>query len=161
VGDLSRNDLPERPGHAGWPVATPEAQMIGPFASELAWFPHGPRTSATVDLIERTADDVLLPLIGVTLRSATRNYRPTPGLELEGAGIAFSSAKESDDGDWMVLRCVNLGDELTEARWRLPFVPTEARLARLDESPLGAAPIAGNEVRFTAAPHAVVTLLVR
>ena len=26
VADLSRNDLPERPGHAGWPVPTPEAQ---------------------------------------------------------------------------------------------------------------------------------------
>jgi alpha-mannosidase len=26
VGELSRNDLPERPGHAGWPAPVPGAQ---------------------------------------------------------------------------------------------------------------------------------------
>jgi len=31
-GELSRIDLPERPGNAGWPTHTPEAQCIGPFA---------------------------------------------------------------------------------------------------------------------------------
>ena len=46
VGDLSRNDLPERPGHAGWPVSTPEAQMLGPFGGEFALFPHA---AASVD----------------------------------------------------------------------------------------------------------------
>src|SRR6185503_10208851 len=31
VGELSRHDLPERPGHAGYPVATPAAQSLGLF----------------------------------------------------------------------------------------------------------------------------------
>ena len=74
VADLSRNDLPERPGHAGWPVPTPEAQMLGPFAAELALFPHGPRTGETVDLIERTADDVLLPLSARRCDRRSRDY---------------------------------------------------------------------------------------
>ena len=93
VGDLSRNDLPERPGHAGWPVATPEAQMPGPFAAELALLRHGPRSPEMVDFIERTADDVLLPLTGNTLRSAIGDYPATQGLELDGEGLAFSTAK--------------------------------------------------------------------
>src|SRR5438132_1287421 len=29
VGELSRGDLPTRPGHAGWPTATPPAQCLG------------------------------------------------------------------------------------------------------------------------------------
>jgi hypothetical protein len=29
VGQLSKADLPERPGHAAWPVATPDAQEAG------------------------------------------------------------------------------------------------------------------------------------
>ena len=161
VADLSRNDLPERPGHAGWPVPTPEAQMLGPFAADLALFPHGPRNSGTIDLIERTADDVLLPLTGTTLRSAIADYPATAGLELEGRGLAFSSAKESEDGEWLVLRCVNLTDDTVSGRWSLPFVPREARLARLDETPLGDAPISGRAVAFAAGACAVVTLLVR
>jgi hypothetical protein len=75
---------------------------MGPFAAEVALFPHGPRTGETIDLIERTADDVLLPLTGTTLRSAIADYPATAGLELEGRGLAFSSAKESEDGDWLV-----------------------------------------------------------
>jgi hypothetical protein len=161
VGDLSRNDLPERPGHAGWPVATPEAQMPGPFAAELALFPHGPRSTDTIDAIERTADDVLLPLTGTTLRSAIADYAATPGLQLDGEGLAFSAAKESEDGEWLVLRCVNLADRRVNGAWRLPFEPREAKLARLDETPLGNAALASREVMFAAGPHAVVTLLVR
>jgi hypothetical protein len=34
-------------------------------------------------------------------------------------------------------------------------------LARLDETPLSVIPVEGDVVRFTAPPHAVVTVLVR
>ena len=161
VGDLSRNDLPERPGHAGWPVPTPEAQMLGAFTAELALFRHGPRSSETIDLVERTADDVLLPLVGTTLRSAIADYAPTGGLELHGRGLAFSTAKESENGEWLVLRCVNLTDESVNGSWDVPFEPREANLARLDETPLGAVTLAGRSISFVAAPRAVVTLMVR
>jgi alpha-mannosidase len=161
VGDLSRNDLPERPGHAGWPVPAPEAQMLGPFAGEFAVFPHGPSSAATADLIERTADDVLLPLVGTTLRSATADYRATPSLELEGAGLAFSAAKESEDGEWLVVRCVNITDAAVKGVWHLPFEPREAMLARLDETPDSRLTPAGHRVEFTAGRRAVVTMLVR
>ena len=161
VGDLSRNDLPERPGHAGWPVPTPEAQMAGPFAAELAFFPHGTRTPDVIDEIERTADDVLLPLVGTTLRSAVADYLATGALELEGRGLAFSAAKESEDGEWLVLRCVNVTDVPVHGTWRLPFTPREAKLARLDETPLGAITPVGSAIEFSAGARAVITILAR
>lgn len=161
VGDLSRNDLPERPGHAGWPVPTPEAQMLGPFAADFALFPHGPRSAETIDLIERTADDVLLPLTGTTLRSALAEYAPTGALELEGRGLAFSCAKESEDGEWLVLRCVNLTDDSVAGRWVLPFEIREVKVARLDETPADGAGSAGRVIAFLAAPRAIVTVLAR
>src|SRR5262249_6929427 len=34
-GELSRNDLPERSGHAGWPTPTPEGQCLGPFTGRM------------------------------------------------------------------------------------------------------------------------------
>jgi alpha-mannosidase len=161
VGELSRNDLPERPGHAGWPAPTPAAQSQGPYSARLALLLHGGRTDAVVDEIERVADDVLLPLVGYTLRSALEVSPPTMGAELSGCGLAFSTLKESDDGEWLVARCVNLLEREVDGEWRFGFPVHEARLARLDETPLGELTVDAGRVVFPAAPRDAVTLLVR
>ncbi|HEY4224092.1 MAG TPA: glycoside hydrolase family 38 C-terminal domain-containing protein, partial [Myxococcota bacterium] len=133
-GELSRIDLPERPGNAGWPTKTPEAQCKGPFAAELALMLHDARTSRTIDEIERAADDVLVPLTGGTLRSALRIPQTVSGAELRGEGLACATIKESDHDEWTVLRCVNLTEEQRAGSWRLGFPVTEAWSARLDET---------------------------
>jgi alpha-mannosidase len=161
VGELSKNDLPERPGHAGWPVPTPGAQCLGPFDAELGVLLHGTRTTATIDAIEQAADDVLCPLIGTTLRSALHVPPPVAGPELVGGGLAFSTMKESEDGEWLVLRCVNLTDDEVDGRWRLPFDPRSARVARLDETVMSELIPTGRDLVFRAAPRAIVTVLVR
>jgi alpha-mannosidase len=161
VGELSRNDLPERPGHAGWPTPTPGAQSLGPFEGSFAVMFHGPHLHAAIDEIERVADEVLLPLAGDTLRSALRIPANVSGVELVGAGLAFSTFKESEDGDWLVLRCYNLREDEVSGSWRLPFDVREARLARLDETPMGELSFSGGDVRFKAGARAVVTVLVR
>ena len=161
VGALSRIDLPERPGNAGWPMETPDAQCRGPFAAELALKLHDARSPRTIDDIERAADDILLPLTGATLRSALELPEPVVGVELRGEGFAFGCAKESDDGEWMVLRCTNLIDEERAGSWRLGFPVTEARATRLDETPERAVEVLGPIVQFLAAPRETVTILVR
>jgi alpha-mannosidase len=161
VGQLSRNDLPERPGHAGWPVATPGAQCLGSFGAEFALLPHGPRSADTLDAIARASDDVLLPLRGATLRSALAIPAPTNGVELRGRGLSVSAIKDSEDGEWLVLRCVNVTDEWVEGEWRLGIEINKARLARLDETPLEALAVRADTIAFSAAPHAVVTILAR
>ena len=161
VGELSRSDLPERPGHAGWPVPTPEAQCHGPFGAEFAVMLHGPRSDEVVDTIERAAADALNPITGDTLRSALTLPPPFSGVTLEGAGLAFSAAKESEDGAYLVLRCVNVLDRPVSGRWRLGRNPREARTARLDETPGAAIVVRGEVVPFDAPPLGVVTILVR
>ena len=161
VGELSRNDIPERPGHAGWPVATPEAQNMGPFEAELAFMLHGSRTADTIDAIERAADDVLHPLTGETLRSAVSIPSSVSGIALEGTGLALSAIKENEDSGWVVLRCVNLTDEERQGTWRFPKHVSEARLARLDETLLTALATRGNTIAFRAPARAVVTILAR
>jgi alpha-mannosidase len=161
VGELSRVDLPERPGHAGWPTATPEAQCPGPFAAELALLLHGARSAASVDEIERAADDILLPLCGATLRSAMNQPQPLRGVELIGEGLAFSAARESEDGEWLVLRCVNRLDEERSGTWRLNLSVREAWLARLDETRVSPAMMRDGTIPFVAPAHGVVTMLVR
>lgn len=163
VGELSRNDLPERPGHAGWPAPTPEAQCIGPFQAEFGLLLHGPRTPPVVVEIERTADDVLFPLTGETLRSALRVPAPIDGVELRGAGLGFSALKEPEEGEGLVLRCVNFLDQPVDGEWRLNGTRRlgEALKARLDEATMERLELSGNCVRFRAAPCEVVTILVR
>lgn len=161
VGELSRADIPERPGHAGWPAQVPGAQCHGAFGAELALMLHGARSASTVDAIERAADDILLPLTGATLRSALHDPGAVRGITLEGEGLAFGCAKESEDGEWLVLRCVNLLDEARTGVWRLGVAIREARHSRLDESVVSPAVVEGDRVRFDAPPRAAVTLLVR
>jgi mannosylglycerate hydrolase len=161
VGELSKNDLPERPGHAGWPVHTPGAQCLGPFEASLAVMPHNARLPATIDAIERAADDFLVPLTGETLRSALAVPGPVFGVELTGHGLAFSAMKESESGEWLVLRCVNLREDQVAGAWRLPFDIREAKLARLDETPLSDIAFDVRDIRFDAGPRAIVTILAR
>jgi hypothetical protein len=161
VGELSRNDLPERPGHAGWPSPTPEAQCQGPFEAGFAVMLHGPRVASTIDAIERAADNFLCPLTGTTLRSALRLPAPVSGVELRGSGLGFSTIKESEDGGWLVLRCINLLDESVDGAWRLPFDIREARLARLDETTISDLVPDARQIVVRASPRGIVTILAR
>jgi hypothetical protein len=161
VGELSRVDLPERPGHAGWPADTPLAQCIGPFGAELALALHGPASPEQVDAIERMADDVLLPLVGETLRSNLAEPLSAGGLELSGDGLAFSAACPAREQGWVVLRCVNRRDVVVAGAWRTGREVAEASLARLDEAVISPLVVRERIIEFEAPPHAIVTVLAR
>jgi alpha-mannosidase len=160
VGELSRHNLPERPGHAGYPVLTPAAQSLGPFEANLAFALHGGRSTETIALIDGLAEDVLLPLRGETWRTAIHPPRLVAGAELSGTGLAFSAVKESDDGEWLVLRCVNLLDQPVRGTWHLAGL-NEAVRARLDETPLEPVAVREGRIEFVAPARAAVTILAR
>lgn len=161
VGELSRNDLPERPGHAGWPVRTPGAQCEGEVEARFAIIPHGDGRSLGAADIESMVDDVLSPLVGSTRFGEGASTADLGGVTLEGDRLACTTLAPADDDEWIVARCVNLSDEPAAGRWRFAMPIREARLARLDEHPLSPLVIEDNTVSFAAAPRAVVTLLVR
>jgi mannosylglycerate hydrolase len=157
VGELSRHDLPERPGHAGWPVATPLAQSLGSFEANLALMVHGPRTDTTRLAVHLAAESWLLPLTGDTWGSAVEPPARVPGVRLEGDGLAYSSCKPAEDGQGIVVRCVNLLDRAVEGRWTLAGL-RRAWMARLDETPLGALAVRDGSVTFHAPSRATVTI---
>jgi hypothetical protein len=159
VGELSRADLPERPGHAGWPLSTPDAQSLGPFQARFAVLAHA-TGDAAVDLVERVADDVLLPLEGGTLRSLVTVPDDMIGIALEGDGLVCSSIKQAESGTDIVLRCVNRRRHEVPGSWRLGFPVAVARRARLDETPLHELEVHGSHVKFRAGPGEIVTVLV-
>jgi alpha-mannosidase len=164
VGQLSRNDLPERPGHAGWPEAVPGAQCLGPFGARIALQVHGLQTAATLDAIERESHRFLNPLRGVTIRSAIGSLRSAGGIGLSGTALAPSAIKESEDARGIVLRCVNLSDREQHGTWSLRSPIESAHFARLDESKLASIEVqeAGGRwvVPFIAPPRAVITVFI-
>ncbi len=162
VGELSRNDLPERPGHAGWPAEIPQAQALGPFRAKIGLQLHGTWSQAARDAIEDANEALLLPLTGTTMRDLARPPHEVLGPQLDGVGLRQSATTLAQDGDGIVLRCVNDSYETRTGHWRLPDSGAlQFATARLDETLTGAWQPICDSLEFTAPPRAVVTLRVR
>ena len=111
VGALSRVDLPERPGHAGWPADTPLAQCIGPFERRARARAARPDDSGAArrdraaggrrPASARRRDAALQPRRAACVRAASSSL---------GDGLAFSAACPAREHGWIVLRCVNRRD---------------------------------------------------
>jgi len=161
VGELSRANLPERPGHAGWPAPTPDAQCIGPYEARFALQLFPPDSPAVRDDIEHFAEDELLPITGETLRSNLHAPRSGGGLELHGHGLAFSAAAPAQREGWSMLRCVNQRDASVDGEWRVGFELSQAVRTRLDETVVSDLAVEKGVVPFFAGPKEIVTILVR
>ena len=160
VGQLSREDLETRPGHAGWPTATPEAQCLGRDRLQLAIAPVDARDLDAGSTLPELWEEVFLPPRAVWLRQATTLRIPDITLQLEGAGLVLSSVKPSEEGDAMVLRCYNARGEPVDGRWRLGRAAARAVLVRADERGGTELPLSGDGrvAAFRAGPHAMVTV---
>jgi mannosylglycerate hydrolase len=162
VGQLSREDLPTRPGNAGWPMPTPGAQCIGRERVQLALAPVRAGDVERVAPLSGLWEDAFLPPRALWLRQATEMDPAPIDLRLEGEGLVFSSLKpaEGDEGR-MVFRCYNATAERVEGRLVLAARLASVERATADER-VGepcALESGGTAVRFTAAPHGIVTLL--
>lgn len=160
VGELSRADLAERPGHAGWPEAVPLAQERGAHRIDLALAAIG-GTPERPDLLEHLWEDAFLPIQARGHRMFIGNDEVPGGLSLEGEGLVVSAIRPGADGG-LVLRCWNARATPVDGRWTSEVPLEEATLLRADETALRPLPmIDGRIVPFTAPPRAIVTVGVR
>ncbi|MBC7644976.1 MAG: hypothetical protein H7123_07600, partial [Thermoleophilia bacterium] len=156
IGWLSREDIPDRPGHAGPALATPDAQCLGEHAVEFAIAPFaGSWEGAAVASNARrfAAPPVLLPKIPHEHRNhsgqqareldiavevahggASRGF-PTAGIELHGLELSAVKPAEDGSGD-VIVRGFNAGRTPVDVELvlRMPF--TQVRRCQLDEQPL-------------------------
>jgi len=161
VGQLSREDLPTRPGHAGWPTATPGAQCLGRERLQIAL---APVTAEDMELGAPVAglwEDAFLPPRVIWLRQATELDLPVTDVRLEGEGLVFSSLKPAADGDGIVFRCYNATGSEVAGRVELGTPVAAVARVRADEREPQPLPLGenGSSVRFAAGPHKIVTLL--
>jgi alpha-mannosidase len=162
VGDLSRGDLPTRPGHAAWPTAIPAAQCIGTTRVDLALVPVSAADVERGDVVPQLWEDAFLPLHGLWLRDAAPLAPAPVHIALEGTGLVFSSLKPAQIGSPMVLRCYNATGRKTAGAWRFSNGVKTAHRVRADEREAVALVLEqrGNIVRFVAEPHEIVSILV-
>lgn len=162
VGDLSRADLPTRPGHAAWPTAIPGAQCLGRTRIELALAPVSATEVDRGDTIPELWEDAFLPLTGMWLRDAGALTFAPLDITLEGTGLVFSSLKPAQAGSPTVLRCYNATGRKVAGAWRFGDGVKTAHRVRADEREAVALVLEqrGNTVRFVAEPYQIVTILV-
>ncbi len=160
IGELSRADLPERPGHAGWPAPTPAAQSLGRFSARVGLMLHD-NGSESAQTVSRAADSLLLPLCGETWRDLdVRNTSTlTAGPALHGSGLEASAITLAQRSTGIILRAVNLTSDVVPGHWLLPHDgPWLVTRCRLDETPLDSPVSHASRIAFTAGPREIVTL---
>lgn len=162
VGQLSRGDLPTRPGHAGWATPTPEAQCIGPTRIELALAPCTERDVRETDRLERCWEDAFLPVRGMWLRDALPLRTTSRTIELFGDGLVPSALKPAEDGDGSILRCWNARDDAMDGAWRITPPPRRAERTHADER-AGTPSLVGDDgtIAFRAGPGEIVSFRIR
>jgi alpha-mannosidase len=162
VGQLSRPDLSTRPGHAGWPMATPLAQCQGMERVELALAPLSGAQLERDAVLAQLWEDIFLPIQPVWLRQGSPLSIPSIDIRLEGEGLIFSAIKPAERGTGVVLRCYNVTAEPRAGTWHLSEVVSGASRARADEHLLHEIRLgeAGRSIPFHAAPHEIVTIMV-
>ncbi len=158
---LSRRDLPERPGHAGWPTPTPEGACLGPVHARLAVMLHDPSALDEPAAIEDAADAFLSPPMAWMRRSLLRFPAEVAGPVLEGTGLVFSAMKPAESGKGVILRCYNDTGDVVRGAWCVGNAFAAATRCRLDEFQLGKLVVQKGRVEFEAGPREIVTILLR
>jgi len=160
VGQLSRGDLPTRPGHAGWPTPTPGAQCLGPDRIELAIVPVTAEEVERGDRLPELWEDAFLPVRGRWLRDAGPLAILGGEIVLEGPGLVLSAVKPAQNGSGVVLRCYNATGRETAGAWRFTEGVKSAHRVRADERESQALVLEhrGRTLRFVAKPYEIVTI---
>jgi alpha-mannosidase len=162
VGELSRDDVPARPGHAAWPQATPLAQCLGPHRTQWAVLPLGAADLERGELVERAWEDVFLPLQGPWIPDARALGPIALEAALDGDGLVVSAIKPARVGAGLVLRCYNATAQRSAGAWRFSQGVRAAHRVRADERESQELMVEnrGRTVRFVAEPHEIVSILV-
>lgn len=159
VGWLSREDLVNRPGHAGPGLSTPGAQCPGRHVFEYALVPHAGGWQSCF----RQAHAFNVPLRALPT-GIHRGNLPLTGsfITAEPETVVVSAVKVAEAEDGLIVRVYNIGDESVEAKLRLwrPF--RRAVLVNLNEEEKGGTEESGKlrklrELKFTMRRKQVVT----
>lgn len=158
VGWLSREDLLNRPGHAGPVVETPEGQCPGEHTFRYSLVPH--RGSWREAGIKALAEQLTAPLLGLA-SGRKEGALPASGamLSLEPKELVLSCVKQSEADDVLLARFFNCSDRSLEAVITPGFTYKQIAPADLLGFPVKRQfTLEKGAVRLTAHPWEIITL---
>ncbi len=134
VGQLSRNDLDTRSGHAAWAEPTPLAQCPGRSRVAFALAPLDHAMVASGSALPELWEDAFVPLQPTWLRDAAGLGAAGDSIELEGEGLVLSTIKPAEEGtDGVVIRCYNVLPRTVQGLLRFGVPRSRAMRIRADE----------------------------
>lgn len=158
VGWLSRDDLWNRQGHAGPPLETPEAQVLGVHQFNYRLIPHdGDWLKAS-----QLAHTFQTTLAGqVVSTSAGMMKTPASMIDVEPACFLVTCVKQAEDETGWIVRGVNLSDATIDLMLKPNLLATSAALVNLDESLVSELPLNPTGVSFAVRSKQIVSVLFR
>jgi alpha-mannosidase len=163
VGLLSGDHLATRPGgRAGWYNETPDAQCLGRHVFRYAVLPHSGREPETTALLNEEADAFHRPLLSFPRKNPGSLPPDSWFFAFFSSRLVFSSLKEAEDGNGIIVRMYNTARTPVEERVRFMLAVKEAWKARLDEEPLEQLNVTGeHEVPVCLSPGEIFTMRVQ
>ncbi len=156
VGWLSRSDMSVRQGHAGPGLPTPEAQCLGTYTMDYALVPHAGGWHVAFD----EAHTFNAPMRVAATRAHPGTLPPDGTFAaISPDSLVFSTLKNAEDGQGLILRLWNTSAEACEAQITLPSrfkTITQCNLAERDLASLERD--AEGCVKFPVGGREVVTL---
>lgn len=147
VGWLSRDDFPERKGHAGPGMATPGAQMPGTWAFDYAVIPFKPEQK--IEACQQAY------AFGAPMRAMSTDVHPGnlphqgAFLAVEPQSFAISAVKATEDGRGWLARGYNLSNQTVQVRLTTIQPFDSAERVSLAETPIEGGKLAGNQTITT------------
>lgn len=158
VGWLSRDDLWNRQGHAGPPLETPEAQVLGLHQFNYRVIPHDGNWLEASQLAHTfqtpLTAEVTPPTIGTLCT-------PSSIITVEPASFLVSAIKPSEDETGWIVRGVNLSDQSIELKLKPNLLATSAALVYLDESLMDDLPLSEAGITTLVKSKQIVSVLFR
>ena len=156
VGDLSRNDLSTRRGHAGAGLPTPGAQCLGNHEFRFALVPRAtppsPRELYSLARGFLSPPRIVSPCGGDGRLPASRSF-----VNIDGESV-LSAFKIAGDGSRISLRLFNPNATEDRVTVTVPDITTAVHLADLEERVVAACPVEDGLVRLVLGPHRIQTL---
>jgi mannosylglycerate hydrolase len=158
VGWLSRDDLWNRQGHAGPPLETPEAQVIGLHQFNYRLIPHNGDWLKASQL----AHTFQTPLTAEVTQLQQGNLQtPTSMVSVEPASFLVTAIKQSEDETGWIVRGVNLSDATVELKLKPHLLAKSAGIVNLDESLVDELALTESGVTTTVRSKQIVSVLFR
>ncbi|HID94099.1 MAG TPA: hypothetical protein EYP60_08395 [bacterium (Candidatus Stahlbacteria)] len=120
VGNLSRDDLITRQGHAGYPIPTPDAQCLGKYKFKYAIMPH--RGDWETASIYKEALNHNIPMKAIQIQNCAvpvkdnKLPRKLSFINVEPNTVVVSAIKKAENMDCLIIRFYNISNKKVSAK---------------------------------------------